>query len=138
MSLKQVQFARADYKVCNTLIERYPREQITQDQDQDHHTGPQYGALDSGATDHFVPTTYYGTNHKDTTTNGITVGCANGSTMQSKATDCLALHNLPLTAQTCHKFDEEVHLPLVSVPKLCAHGCKVQFGPATVDVTNNG
>ena len=43
---------------------------------------PQYGALDSGATDHFVPSTYHGTNHQDTT-KGVTVGCANGSTMQA-------------------------------------------------------
>ena len=70
------------------------------------------------------------------TTNGITVGCANGSTMQSKATDCLALCNLPPTARTCHKF-YEAHLPLLSVPKLCVYGCKVQFGPTTVNVTNN-
>ena len=57
--------------------------------------------------------------------------------MQSKAIDCLDLCNLPITAQTCHKF-EEVHLPLASVPKLCAHGCKVHFVPTTVHVTKNG
>ena len=56
--------------------------------------------------------------------------------MQSKATDCLALCNLPPTARTCHKF-YEAHLPLLSVPKLCVYGCKVQFGPTTVNVTNN-
>ena len=57
--------------------------------------------------------------------------------MQSKATDCLDLGNLPRKARTCHKF-EEVHLPLVSVPKLCAHGCTVHFGPLAVHVTKNG
>ena len=57
--------------------------------------------------------------------------------MQSKATDCVDLGNLPITAQTCHKF-EEVHLPLLSIPKLCAHGCKVHFGQAAVHVTKNG
>ena len=62
--------------------------------------------------------------------------CVNDSIMQSKVTDCLAIHNLPSTARTCHKFDE-VHLPLVSVPKLCAHGCKVHFGPTTVHMTKN-
>ena len=62
---------------------------------------------------------------------------SSGSTMQSKATDCLNLGNLPCEARTCHKF-EEVHLPLVSVPKLCAHGCKVQFGPKAMYVTKNG
>ena len=96
-------------------------EQINQAQN--HLTGPQYGVLDSGATDHFVPTTYHGTNHKYATT-GMTVEYANGNAMQSKATDCLALSNLPSTAQTCYKVDE-VDLPLVSITKLCAHVCKV-------------
>ena len=57
--------------------------------------------------------------------------------MQSKATDCLDLSNLPREAHTYHKL-EEVHLPLVSVPKLCAHGCTVNFAPAAVHVTKNG
>ena len=95
----------------------------------------EYGALDSGTTDHSVPTHYHGTNHQDTT-NGVTVGCADGSTMQATATDCLDLSNLPREARTCHKFNK-VHLPLVSVPKLCAHGCTVHFGPATMHVTKN-
>ena len=56
--------------------------------------------------------------------------------MQSQATDCLNLGNLPTKAQPCHKF-EEVHLHLVSVPKLCAHGCKIHFGPTAVHVTKN-
>ena len=111
----------------------YPREQNTKDTNQDHHTGPQYSALDSGSTDHFVPTTYHGTNHHDTT-NGVTVGCANDSTIQSKATDCLDLGNLPREASTSHKF-EDVHLPFISVPKLCAHSCTFHFGPAAVDIT---
>ena len=84
---------------------------------------------------HFVNTIYYATNHQHTT-NGVTVGCANGSTMQSKATDCLDPGNLPIPARTCHKF-KEVHLPLVSVPKLCAHGCKVHFGPTAIHITKN-
>ena len=45
--------------------------------------------------------------------------------------------SLPQEARTCHKFDD-MHLPLVPVPKLCAHGCTVYFGPATVNVTKNG
>ena len=106
----------AAYKVCNTLIKRYPRKCINNDTNQDQHNGPQYGALDSGTIDHFVPTHYHGTNHQDTT-NGVTVGCANGGTMQAKATDCLNLRNLPHEARTCHKFDE-VHLPFVSVPRM--------------------
>ena len=65
------------------------------------------------------------------------MGCANGSTLQSKATDCLDLGNLPIPAQTCHKF-EEVNLPLVSVPKLCTYDYTVWFGPTTISVTKNG
>ena len=61
----------------------------------------------------------------------------NGSTIQSKATDCLVLNSLPDNARACHKFDE-VHLPLISVPTICAHGCKVNFGPTTVTVTQDG
>ena len=57
--------------------------------------------------------------------------------MQAKAADCLNLSNLPHEARTCHKFDE-VYLPLVSVPKLCAHGYIIHFDPATVHVTKNG
>ena len=57
--------------------------------------------------------------------------------MQAKATYCLNLSNLPREACACHNFDE-VHLPFVSVPKLCAHDCTVHFGPAAVHVTKNG
>ena len=126
----------AAYKVCNNLIERYPRECINKDTKQDQHNGPQYGSLGSDTTGHFVPTLYHGTNHQETT-DGVTVGCANGSTMQATETDCLNLRDLPREARPCHKFDE-VHLPFVSVPKLCAHGCIVHFGPTTAHVTKNG
>ena len=57
--------------------------------------------------------------------------------MQAKATYCLNLGDLPQEARTCHKFDE-VHLPLVSVPKLCAHGCTAHFSPTTMHVNKNG
>ena len=70
-------------------------------------------------------------------THPVTVGCANDNTMQATVTDCLNLRDLPCEARTCHKLDK-VNLPLVSVPKLCAHGCTVHFGPATVQVTKNG
>ena len=45
----------AALKVCNVLIDRYP---VTR------------GAIDSGATDHFLPTTYRGDNHQ-ATSNGM-------------------------------------------------------------------
>ena len=57
--------------------------------------------------------------------------------MKATATDSLTLSQLPTKARTCHKFDE-IHLPLVSVPKLCANGCTVHFGDTTVNVTKDG
>eukprot|EP00536_Pseudo-nitzschia_multiseries_P016827 jgi/Psemu1/47967/gm1.47967_g len=66
-------------------------------------TSPGYGALDSAATDHFVPSTYQGGAHQDTP-GALTVGCANGSKMLSTATDLLDLPRLPLEARGCHKF----------------------------------
>eukprot|EP00536_Pseudo-nitzschia_multiseries_P018879 jgi/Psemu1/57773/gm1.57773_g len=95
-------------------------------------TSPGYGALDSAATDHFVPTTYQGGAHQDIP-GALTVGCANGSKMLSTATDLLDLPRLPLEARGCHKFDE-VELPLVSVPKLCITGCHVEFSKDDVTV----
>ena len=105
-----------------------------------------HGALDSAATAHFVPITYLGTDHQDTTT-GIRVGCdsangsvmravttdkrslealpdrvgcdsANGSVMRAVATDKRSLEALPDRARDCHKFTD-ITLPLVSVPQLC-------------------
>eukprot|EP00536_Pseudo-nitzschia_multiseries_P014179 jgi/Psemu1/37769/gm1.37769_g len=93
---------------------------------------PGYGALDLAATDHFVPSTYQEGAHQDTL-GALTVGCANGSTMQSTATDLLDLPRLPLEARGCHKFNE-MELPLVSVPKLCSNRCQVQFSRDSVAV----
>ena len=83
------------------------------------------GAIDSGATDHFMPATYHGTNHTPVQ-EGIKVGCANGSFMQAIATDVLALPQLPPQARTCHKFND-IRIPPISVPKLCEAGCTVDF-----------
>ena len=66
---------------------------------------PKEGIIDSGATSHFLPMSYKGTNEKITKT-GIKVGCANGSIMESKATDMLDLPSLPEEARSCHKFHE--------------------------------
>ena len=56
--------------------------------------------------------------------------------MRVTSTDTLQLKALPLPARTCHKFDK-IQLPLVSVPKLCAHGWNVTFDHDTVHVTND-
>ena len=66
---------------------------------------PKEGIIDSGATSHFLPMSYKGTNEK-ITTSGIKVGCANGSIMESKATDMLDLPSLPEEARSCHKLHE--------------------------------
>ena len=74
---------------------------------------------------------------KDTSTGINVLGCANGSTIQSKVTYCLALSKLPSKARMCHKF-VEVNLPLVLVPKLCTHGCIVNFGHNMITGTKDG
>ena len=45
-----------------------------------------HGAFDFAATANFLPMTYRGTDHQDTST-GIRVGCANGSVVRAVATD---------------------------------------------------
>ena len=88
-------------------------------------TGPSKAALDSGATDHFLPTSYQGPAHRPVD-NGIVVNCANDTTMISHATDTLAIDTLPARAQGCHKF-HEITIPLLSVKKFCAADLSVLF-----------
>ena len=52
------------------------------------------GAIDSAATDHFMPDTYTGDNPQSTL-NGIKVGCANGTQIQATAIDVISLPQLP-------------------------------------------
>ena len=67
----------AALKACNTLWDRRP-------------PPPVHGALDSGATSHFLPITYRGTHHQVINpADGILVQCANDTTMTSVATDRL-------------------------------------------------
>ena len=80
---------------------------------------PAHGALDSGATSHFLPTSYKGTHHQTTTpADGILVQCANNTTMTSVATDRLNLQSLPTAARECHKFNH-MPTPLLSVKTFC-------------------
>jgi hypothetical protein len=110
---------RAALRVCNSLIDRYPH---------------RVGALDSGATDHFLPTSYRGDDHRPTA-NGIQVKCANDAVMTASATDTLALSKLPLLARGCHKFTD-VGTPLISVGKLCDNDLFVLFTSDEVIVTD--
>ena len=110
---------RAALRVCNSLIDRYPHSS---------------GALDSGATDHFLPTAYRGDDHRPTS-NGMQVKCANDAIMTASATDSLSLSNLPIQARGCHKFDD-VSTPLISVGKLCDNDLFVLFTRDKVLVTD--
>jgi len=56
--------------------------------------------------------------------------------MQATATGVVAIPQLPKTARGCHKF-KDIHLPLISVPKLCQAGCNVNFSKSKVDVTSH-
>jgi hypothetical protein len=109
----------AALKVCNTLIDKCPMK----------------GAIDSGATDHFLPTSYRGDNHQDTS-NGMQVKCANDSIMTATSTDVLSLSQLPPLARGCHKFDD-VTTPLISVGKLCDNNLFVLFSQNDVTITDD-
>ena len=95
---------------------------------------PLQGAMDSGATGHFLPESFNGGRHFPVT-DGIIVGCANDSTMVSTATDIIPLTNLPQQAKHCDKFPD-ITTPLVSVPKLCGANLDVLFSGEQVTVTN--
>eukprot|EP00536_Pseudo-nitzschia_multiseries_P016384 jgi/Psemu1/46010/gm1.46010_g len=82
----------------------------------------QYGALDSAATDHFLPATYVSGRPASANVGICWVGSANGSTMVSVGTNLLDLPTLPLDARGCHKFQE--------------HGCSVNFNGTGATVTN--
>jgi hypothetical protein len=84
---------------------------------------PIEGILDSGATDSFLPMTYKGTNEQ-ISHQPVVVGCANGSTMKSAATDELNLPSLPAAARGCYKF-HEIAEPLNPVKKIVKSGCSV-------------
>mmetsp|Transcript_1703 Transcript_1703/g.3400 ORF Transcript_1703/g.3400 Transcript_1703/m.3400 type:complete len:122 (+) Transcript_1703:409-774(+) len=83
------------------------------------------GTINSAATDPFMPDTYTG-DAATPTQNGIIVDYANGSHMQATVTNVLVIPELPKSARGGHKF-KDIHLPLISVTKLCQAGCKVQF-----------
>ena len=99
---------------------------------------PIEGILDSGATDSFLPMSYRGNNER-LDHQQVTVGCANGSTMKSSATDELNLPSLPAAARSCYKF-HEIAEPLISVKKIVKSGCSVLFEATKVTVkdTNTG
>lgn len=97
-----------------------------------HPTPPDEGILDSGATDSFLPMSYKGTNEQ-LKHQQVVVGCANGATMTSSATDDLDLPSLPAAARSCYKF-HEIAEPLISVKKIVKNGCSVLFEATKVTV----
>lgn len=94
-----------------------------------------HAIVDSGATDHFTPFSYKGTDER-MVTDGITVGCAkNGVSMQSIATDKFDLPSLPDEMRTCHKFpDSDIAEPLFSTNKVTEAGGSVHLFPDNVYV----
>ena len=68
------------------------------------------GVLDSAAIGHFLPKDYRFFDHQGTS-NGVGVGCANGSITRAVATDKLRLEALPDSARECHKFADKTPLP---------------------------
>uniref|UniRef100_A0A7S4ELS1 Uncharacterized protein n=1 Tax=Pseudo-nitzschia australis TaxID=44445 RepID=A0A7S4ELS1_9STRA len=107
--------------LCNKHIDKYPTHII--------------GAINLPATDHFMLDTYTSDDPQPTTL-GISVGCADGTTMQATATDVLSIPELPGAARGCHKF-QEISLPLISVPKLYQAGYNVHFSKDKVNVTTS-
>ena len=91
-------------------------------------------AIDSGASDHFFPTSFT-TNQHQPITDGAIVRVANDETIQATATDVLPFPELPSPARTCQKFDT-ISLPLISVGKLCDNGMCVLFNATTVWIYN--
>jgi hypothetical protein len=104
--------------VCNKLIDNYPPQAI----------------IDSGASDHFVHSSY-NSNNSQSKQHGLPVQCANGMIMRSTGTDLLSLPRLPTNAWGCHKFDE-VTTPLFSVGKLCDSGLHATFSDTNVVFTD--
>ena len=98
----------------------------------DKYPPPIEGILDSGATDSFLPMSYKGTNEQ-LNHQQVTVGCANGSTMKSAATDQLDLPSLPTAARSCYTFND-IAEPLISVKKIVNSGCSVLFEATKVTV----
>eukprot|EP00532_Pseudo-nitzschia_australis_P017454 CAMPEP_0168248694 /NCGR_PEP_ID=MMETSP0141_2-20121125/1593_1 /TAXON_ID=44445 /ORGANISM="Pseudo-nitzschia australis, Strain 10249 10 AB" /LENGTH=127 /DNA_ID=CAMNT_0008184615 /DNA_START=96 /DNA_END=479 /DNA_ORIENTATION=- len=92
------------------------------------------GAIDSGATGHFMPATYRDSAHTPVQ-QGIKVGYANGSYMRAVATDSLAIPQLPPQARTCHKFND-ISIPLISLPKFCEAGRTVAFQQNQVTIND--
>jgi hypothetical protein len=95
---------------------------------------PPLAIIDSGASDHFVHSSYDG-NNPQSKQRGLPVQCANCMIMCSTGTDLLSLPRLPTSARGCHKFDE-VTTSLFSVRKLCDSGLHVIFSDMNVVVTD--
>jgi hypothetical protein len=102
---------------CNKLIDIYPPRAI----------------IDSGASDHFVHSSYNG-NNPQSKQRGLPVQHAN-MIMRSTGTDLLSLPRLPTNAWGCHKFGE-VTTSLFSIGKLCDSGLHVTFSDTNVVVTD--
>ena len=106
---------RSALTVANVLLDKMPT-----------------GVIDSGATDHFVDTTYDGGAHRDTQ-DGIRVKVADNRIITATGTDLLPYEELPTTTRLCHKLPQ-LSAPLLSVGKFCDSGMIVLFDANNVYV----
>lgn len=118
---------RAALSVCNKLLDRYqPSPALTS---REHE-----GIIDSGASNHFAPTTYNGEDHRDDPT-GVPVRVADDRIIRSAATDTFHLPGLPHRAHTCYKFPAKSKT-LFSVGQVCDADMKVMFDRNYVHIYN--
>lgn len=85
------------------------------------------GIMDSGASGHYMPLSYKGTNElTGPIVPSIDVRVANGDSITLQATDKLNLPMLPAPAWKCNKF-RALHEPLMSVSQLSTNDCGIHF-----------
>ena len=98
----------------------------------------EWAILDSGASSHFL---IVGTPllHKQETANPVTVTVANGQSVRSTHEGALDVPGLPKQARYAHVIPGIKH-SLLSIVRLCNHGCEVNFGKwgISVEVRYNG
>jgi hypothetical protein len=93
--------------------------------------------LDTGCTGNFLPPTSHCLN-KQPTQNGVEAKIPNGAHIKSSHTATLDWPNVPAEAKNADIFPAmSGNLGLVSVGKLCDHGCEAVFTKNKVVVTRN-
>ena len=92
---------------------------------------------DSGASNHYVPTSYKDALLHLKEAPGPTVSSANGTTMQSLASGTLKLSKiLSPTAQRAHVLND-LKTPLLSMGQLCDNDCTIELSKTKLNVLKN-